>query len=58
MTKTVRFLGDSENLMKPPCKTIYYDKDDMPIDFGKKKLPESPVLKISANAWRPKRFRK
>ena len=58
MTKTVRFLGDSENLMKPPCKTMFYQKDDAPINLGKEKAPELPVLKVSANAWRPKRFRK
>ena len=56
--KTVRFFGDSENLMKPPCKTIYYEKDDAPINLGKRKEPEQPVLKISANAWRPRHLRK
>ena len=58
MTKTVRFLGDSENLMKPPCTTIFYNIDDKPIELKKTVEIPKPVLVIGKNAWRPKRFRK
>ena len=61
-TRRVTFKGDSENLMKPPCKTKVFDKEQ-PASAISDDDEEDVILlqkaqdifKPSANAWRPRR---
>ena len=63
-TRRVTFKGDSENLMKPPCKTKVFDKEQPASSISDDDEEEvilleaaQDILKPSANAWRPKRLR-
>ena len=62
-TRRVTFKGDSENLMKPPCQTKVFDKEQpasvISDDDEEVILLEAAqdILKPSATAWRPKRLR-
>lgn len=63
-TRRVTFKGDSENLMKPPCKTKVFDKEQPASAISDDDEEEvilleaaQDILKPSANAWRPKRLR-
>ncbi len=63
-TRRVTFKGDSENLMKPPCKTKVFDKERPASAISDDDEEEvilleaaQDILKPSANAWRPKRLR-
>lgn len=52
--RRVSFQGDSENLMKPPCETKIFDKNDSPSSISDEE--EEIVLKTSAGAWKPRRL--
>ncbi len=56
--KIVSFKDDSENLMKPPCDTKVFNKEDAPWTISSDEEQEDDIvlLKCSANAWKPKRF--
>ena len=57
--KRVTFAGDNINtLMKPPCRTLEYDKD-APVSQLRKPLVKSPGPKLtrSKRAWVPRRLR-
>jgi len=55
--RRVTFKDDSENLMKPPCDTKVFNKEDAPSAISSDEEEEDEiVLKRSANAWKPKRF--
>ena len=63
-TRRVTFKGDSENLMKPPCQTKVFDKEQPASAISDDDEEEvilleaaKDILKPSANAWRPKRLR-
>ena len=52
--RRVTFQGDSENLMKPPCETKVFDKNDSPNSISDDE--DEIVLKPSAGAWKPRRL--
>ena len=52
--RRVTFQGDSENLMKPPCETKVFDKNDSPSSISDDE--DEIVLKPSAGAWKPRRL--
>ena len=56
--RRVTFKDDSENLMKPPCDTKVFNKEDAPWTISSDEEQEDDIvlLKCSANAWKPKRF--
>ena len=63
-TRRVTFKGDSENLMKPPCQTKVFDKEQPASAISDDDEEEvilleaaQDILKPSATAWRPKRLR-
>jgi len=63
-TRRVTFKGDSENLMKPPCKTKVFDKEQPASSISDDDEEEvilleaaQDILKPSANAWKPRRRR-
>ena len=57
--RRVRFKGDSENLMKPPCEIKVYNVDEAPsVISAPSPLEETIALIRSAGAWRPRIFRK
>ena len=59
VSKKVSFKDDSENLMKPPCDTKVFNKEDPPSSISEDDEDEEEiVLTRSANAWKPKRLRK
>ena len=60
----VSFKDDSENLMKPPCDTKVFNKEDAPSAISDEDEEEvillqkaQDIFKPSANAWRPRRHR-
>ena len=56
--RKVSFKDDSENLMKPPCETKVFNKEDPPMAISDdEEDKEEIVLTRSANAWKPKRLR-
>ena len=55
--KRVSFKNDSENLMKPPCDTKIFNKEEPSIYAARIEDEEEIVLKSSANAWKPRRQR-
>ena len=56
--RRVTFKDDSENLMKPPCDTKVFDKEDAPSAISDEEEEEEVILlKPSANAWKPRRLR-
>ena len=58
VSKKVSFKDDSENLMKPPCDTKVFNKEDPPSSISDdEEDKEEIVLTRSANAWKPKRIR-
>ena len=58
VAKSVSFKNDSENLMKPPCDTKVFNKEDPPSSISEDDEDEEEiVLTRSANAWKPKRLR-
>ena len=58
LTKKVSFKDDSENLMKPPCDTKVFNKEDPPSSISDdEEDKEEIVLTRSTNAWKPKRLR-
>ena len=58
VSKSVSFKNDSENLMKPPCDTKVFNKEDPPSSISEDDEDEEEiVLTRSANAWKPKRQR-
>lgn len=58
VAKSVSFKNDSENLMKPPCDTKVFNKEDPPSSISEDDEEEEEiVLTRSANAWKPKRLR-
>ena len=58
VSKSVSFKNDSENLMKPPCETKVFNKEDPPRSISDEDEDEEEiVLTRSANAWKPKRLR-
>ena len=58
VSKSVSFKNDSENLMKPPCDTKVFNKEDPPSSISDEEEDEEEiVLTRSANAWKPKRQR-
>ena len=55
VAKKVRFAGDSESLLKPPCETKLFRKDDPPLVVSSDEdAEEEPEMVIGKNAWRPK----
>ena len=63
-TRRVTFKDDSENLMKPPCDTKVFDKEQPASSISDDDEEEvilleeaQDLLKPSANAWKPKRRR-
>jgi len=56
--KIVSFKDDSESLMKPPCDTVVFHKQDTPSSISSEEEQEDDIvlLKRSANAWKSKRF--
>ena len=55
VSKKVSFKDDSENLMKPPCDTKVFNKEDPPSSISDdEEDKEEIVLTRSANAWKPK----
>ena len=57
-TRRVTFKGDSENLMKPPCKTKVFDKEQPASAISDDDEEEEVILLTrSTNAWKPKRLR-
>ena len=54
-TRKVSFKDDSKNLMKPPCETKVFDKDDAPSQISSD--DEEVILESSPTAWKPKRLR-
>ena len=55
-SKRVSFKDDSENLMKPPCDTKVFNKEDPPSSVSDEEEEEEEILlKSSANAWKPRR---
>ena len=58
VAKSVSFKNDSENLMKPPCETKVFNKEDPPSSISEDDEDEEEiVLTRAANAWKPKRLR-
>ena len=58
VTKKVSFKDDSESLMKPPCDTKVFNKEDPPSSISEDDEDEEEiVLTRAANAWKPKRLR-
>jgi len=55
--RRVSFKDDSENLMKPPCDTKVFNKEDAPSAISDEEEEEEILLKPSANAWKPRRRR-
>ena len=56
--RRVTFKDDSENLMKPPCDTKVFNKEDAPSAISDEEDEEEVILlKPSANAWKPRRLR-
>jgi hypothetical protein len=56
VAKKVSFAGDSESLLKPPCDTKLFRKEDPPIVVSSdEEVEEEEQLVIGKNAWRPKR---
>ena len=55
--RRVTFKDDSENLMKPPCETKVFDKEQPATAISDEDEEEVILLKPSANAWKPKRLR-
>jgi len=55
--RRVTFKDDSENLMKPPCETKVFNKEDAPSAISDEEEEEEILLKPSANAWKPRRRR-
>ena len=60
--RRVSFKDDSENLMKPPCDTKVFNKEDAPSAISDEDEEEvillqkaQDIFKPSANAWRPRR---
>ena len=60
--RRVSFKDDSENLMKPPCDTKVFNKEDAPSAISDDDEEEvillqkaQDIFKPSANAWRPRR---
>ena len=53
LSKNVRFAGDSNTLMKPPCETKVFAAEDPPSSIA---APDQKLAKlvIGKNAWRPK----
>jgi len=61
--RRVSFKDDSENLMKPPCDTKVFNKEDAPSAISDEDEEEvillqkaQDIFKPSANAWRPRRL--
>ena len=61
--RRVSFRDDSENLMKPPCDTKVFNKEDAPSAISDEDEEEvillqkaQDIFKPSANAWRPRRL--
>lgn len=59
--RRVSFKDDSENLMKPPCDTKVFNKEDAPSAISDEDEEEvillqkaQDIFKPSANAWRPR----
>ena len=62
--RRVSFKDDSENLMKPPCDTKVFNKEDAPSAISDEDEEEvillqkaQDIFKPSANAWKPRRLR-
>ena len=55
--RRVTFKDDSENLMKPPCETKVFDKNQPASAISDEDEEEEIVLTRSAKAWKPKRLR-
>ena len=56
--RRVTFKDDSENLMKPPCDTKVFNKEDAPSAISDEEEEEEVVLLTpSAFAWKPRRLR-
>ena len=56
--RRVTFKDDSENLMKPPCDTKVFNKEDAPSAISDEEEEEEVILlKPSAFAWKPRRLR-
>ena len=60
-SRRVTFKDDSENLMKPPCDTKVFNKEDAPSAISDEDEEEvillqkaQDIFKPSANAWRPR----
>ena len=60
--RRVSFKDDSENLMKPPCDTKVFNKEDAPSAISDEDEEDvillqkaQDIFKPSANAWRPRR---
>ena len=57
-SRRVTFKDDSENLMKPPCDTKVFNKEDAPSVISDEEDDDEVILlKSSANAWKPRRLR-
>ena len=56
-SRRVTFKDDSENLMKPPCDTKVFNKEDAPSAISDEDEEEVILLKPSAFAWKPRRLR-
>ena len=57
--RRVTFKDDSESLMKPPCDTKVFNKEDAPWTISSDEEQEDDIvlLKMSANAWKPRHLR-
>ena len=57
-SRRVTFKDDSENLMKPPCDTKVFNKEDAPSAISDEEEEEEVILlKPCANAWKPRLLR-